>query len=51
MSVRQTVGSLIGAFLLIDAAVATLVAGWVAGLIVLSFWIPTKLLARRIAMT
>ncbi len=51
MSVRQTVGSLIGAFLLIDAAVATLAAGWMAGLIVLSFWIPTKLLARRIAMT
>jgi 4-hydroxybenzoate polyprenyltransferase len=51
MSVRQTVGSLIGAFLLIDSAVATLAAGWMAGLIVLSFWIPTMLLARRISMT
>lgn len=50
-TVRGSVGSLITTFLFIDAAVAALAVGWIAGLIVLSFWIPTKLLARRIAMT
>jgi hypothetical protein len=49
--VRQTVGRLIKSFILIDAAVATLAAGWSAGLIVLAFLIPTQLMSRRIAMT
>ena len=49
--VRLTVGRLIGMFIVIDAAVAALAAGWIAGAIVLSLIIPTRLLARRIAMT
>ena len=49
--VRQTVGSLITLFIVIDAGVSALAAGWLAGAIVLSLLVPTRLLARRIAMT
>lgn len=49
--VRSTVGTFIKLFIVIDAAVSALAAGWQAGLIVLSLLVPTWLLSRRIAMT
>jgi 4-hydroxybenzoate polyprenyltransferase len=49
--VRCSVGVLIRRFIVIDAAVSALAGGWPAGLAVLSLYIPTWLLARRIAMT
>jgi hypothetical protein len=49
--VRRTVGTLIKLFIVIDAAVSALAAGWLAGLIVLALLVPTWLMARRIPMT
>lgn len=49
--VRRSVGQLIRSFIVIDAAVSALAAGWPAGLAVLSLYLPTRLMARRIPMT
>lgn len=49
--VRRTVGILITLFIVIDAGVSSLAAGWLWGLVVLALVVPTRLLARRIAMT
>jgi 4-hydroxybenzoate polyprenyltransferase len=49
--VRSTIGTFIKLFIVIDAAVSALAAGWLAGLAVLSLLLPTWLMARRIPMT
>jgi 4-hydroxybenzoate polyprenyltransferase len=48
---RSTVGTLIKLFIVIDAGVSALAAGWLAGLVVFSLLVPTWLMARRIPMT
>lgn len=49
--VRDTVAALIQMFIVIDAAVAALAVGWLAGMLVLTLLIPTRLMAHKIAMT
>lgn len=49
--VRQTVGRLIMQFIVIDAAVSALAAGWAAGIAVLALLVPTLIMSRKIAMT
>jgi 4-hydroxybenzoate polyprenyltransferase len=50
-AVRERVSRRIRGFIGLDAAAATLAAGWQAGLAVLVLLVPTRLLARRAAMT
>lgn len=49
--IKKHVGTLIQMFIVLDAAVSALAAGWVSGLAVLSLLIPTRLLARKLPMT
>lgn len=51
LRVRNIVTRMIQGFIVIDAAAATLAAGWPSGLAVLALLIPTILLARRAPMT
>lgn len=48
---RLSVTRLIQGFIVLDAIAATASAGWLSGLAVLALLVPTKLLARRTAMT
>ncbi len=49
--VQRTVGRLIQMFLVIDATVCALAAGWLAAILVLSLFIPMRLIARWTPMT
>lgn len=51
LHIRHVVTRLLQGFIVIDAIVATLAAGWLAGLAVLALLIPTLIIARRAAMT
>lgn len=51
LHIRSLVTRLLQGFIVIDAIVATLAAGWLAGLAVLALLIPTLIIARRAAMT
>jgi hypothetical protein len=51
LRVRSLVTRLLQGFIVIDAAAATVAAGWWSGLAVLALLIPTILLARRAPMT
>lgn len=51
LHIRSLVTRLLQGFIVIDAVVATLAAGWLAGLAVLALLIPTLIIARRAAMT
>ncbi|MDZ4659620.1 MAG: UbiA family prenyltransferase [Bythopirellula sp.] len=48
---RGTVTRLIQLFIVFDATVSALAAGWLSGLAVLSLLIPTRFLARKLPMT
>ncbi len=48
---RANVTRLIQLFIVFDATVSALAAGWLSGLAVLSLLIPTRLLARKLPMT
>ena len=50
-AVRRLVTRMIQGFIVLDAAAATLAAGWTAGLTVLALLVPTLLVARRTPMT
>jgi 4-hydroxybenzoate polyprenyltransferase len=51
LQIRNLVTRLLQGFIVIDAAVAAIAGGWLAGFAVLALLIPTLLLARRAAMT
>lgn len=51
LHIRNLVTRLLQGFIVIDAIVSTLAAGWLAGLAVLALLIPTLIIARRAAMT
>lgn len=51
LHIRNVVTRLLQGFIVIDAVVATLAAGWLAGLAVLALLVPTLTIARRAAMT
>ena len=51
LHIRNVVTRMLQGFIVIDAVVAALAAGWVAGLAVLALLIPTLIIARWAAMT
>lgn len=51
LHIRNVVTRLLQGFIVLDAAAATLAAGWLAGMVVLALLIPTLIIARRAAMT